>query len=341
MPKKSAPAKKSTKRPAAQPAVAQKPPAKLTLPEAPPKPTGRRLKPAEYKSFRLSKRIRHPIRLPNAVRLSRQALRPLLTNKRLFGSIIVVYGLFSLVLVQGFGGTDVSGLKDQLNQILTGNLGQVGSSIIVFSSLVSTAGGNAGGTASVYQMMLSILVSLAIIWTLRQVAAGAKVRMRDAYYLGMYPLIPFAMVLITIGLQLLPLILGATVYNLVISNGIATYGAERLVWALLYGLLALLSLYMVSSSLFALYIVTLPEMTPLKALRSARALVRYRRWTVLRKVLFLPLLLLVLAAIIMLPIILLVTALAQWVFFLLTMAAVVVIHSYLYTLYRELLREQD
>ena len=60
--------------------------------------------------------------------------------------------------------------------------------------------------------------------------------------------------------------------------------------------------------MFALYIVTLPDMTPMKALRSARELVRYRRWTVLRKVLFLPLMLLVVAAIIMVPIIILADA---------------------------------
>jgi uncharacterized membrane protein YoaK (UPF0700 family) len=96
---------------------------------------------------------------------------------------------------------------------------------------------------------------------------------------------------------------------------------------------------MISSSLFALYIVTLPDMTPFKALRSARELVRHRRWTVLRKILFLPIILLVVAAIIMLPIIIWLTSLAQWVFFLLTMFALVAANAYMYTLYRELLNE--
>jgi hypothetical protein len=96
---------------------------------------------------------------------------------------------------------------------------------------------------------------------------------------------------------------------------------------------------MISSSLFALYIVTLPDMTPMKALRSARELVRHRRWTVLRKILCLPLILLVAGAVIMLPIIIVLTPLAQWVFFLLTMLALVAAHAYMYTLYRELLNE--
>ena len=184
-----------------------------------------------------------------------------------------------------------------------------------------------------------MITSLAVIWALRQVLAGVRVRVRDAYYLGMYPLIPFILVLLVIAVQLLPLVIGGTIYGIVISNGIAVYTVEKLAFALLFILLALLSLYMLSSSLFALYIVTLPDMTPMKALRSARELVRHRRWTVLRKILCLPIILLIVAAVIMVPIIIVLTPLAQWVFFVLTMFAVAAVHTYMYTLYRELLHE--
>jgi hypothetical protein len=155
----------------------------------------------------------------------------------------------------------------------------------------------------------------------------------------MTPLVPFLLVLVVIGLQLLPLVIGASLYAGVINNGLALYTVEKLAWALLAGLLGLLTLYMISSSIFALYIVTLQDMSPMQALRSARGLVRYRRWTVLRKLLYLPLVLLVAAAIIMLPIILLITPLAPWVFFILTMFSLIAAHAYVYTLYRELLNE--
>ncbi len=96
---------------------------------------------------------------------------------------------------------------------------------------------------------------------------------------------------------------------------------------------------MISSSIFALYIVTLPDMTPLKALRSARELVKGRRWAVILRLLSLPVILLIVAAIIMVPIIIVLTPVAQWVFFLLTMFTLVAVHAYMYTLYRELLNE--
>jgi hypothetical protein len=155
----------------------------------------------------------------------------------------------------------------------------------------------------------------------------------------MYPLVPFMLVLTVVGLQLVPMLIGSTLYVTVINGGIAVYAAEKILWGLLFIVLALLSLYMLASSLFALYIVTLPDMTPMKALRSARELVRYRRWTVLRKMLALPLILLLVAFVIMLPIIILAAPLARWVFFLLTMTALTAAHAYMYTLYRELLRE--
>ena len=143
--------------------------------------------------------------------------------------------------------------------------------------------------------------------------------------------------LLVIGLQLIPFLIGGFLYSAVISNGIAVDALENILSALVFLLLALASLYMVCSSVFALYVVTLPDMTPMKALRSARELVRYRRWTVLRKLLFLPITLLVIAAVIMLPIILVVTPIAEWTYFVLTMMALAVIHSYMYALYRELL----
>jgi hypothetical protein len=154
----------------------------------------------------------------------------------------------------------------------------------------------------------------------------------------MYPIVPFILVLCVIGLQLLPLVIGTGLYSLVASNGIAV-GGEIIFWIVLAIALTVLSLYWLCSSLFALYIVTLPDMTPLKALRSARELVRNRRAQVIRKVLWLPLVLFVVAGLIMLPIILWLTPLAQWIFFLLTMFSVVAIHTYMYILYRELLNE--
>lgn len=279
-------------------------------------------------------------KLPSVISLTRSSAHLLWQHKKVFGGIVLVYGLLNLVLVQGLAAsTDVSSLKDQLNSAFTGSLGSVASSLSVFVVLVGSAGNGSSQTAGAYQFFLAVIVSLALIWGLRQTFANATFRIRDAYYQGMYPLVQWILVLLAVGIQLLPLIIGASLYSMVISQGIAVGALEQGVWAILFALLSGVSLYFITASIFALYIVTLPDMTPVKSLRSARDLVSGRRLVVFAKLLALPFILLIGAAMIMIPIIMLTPTLAQWVFFLLTMTAIAASHTYTYGLYRELLND--
>lgn len=279
-------------------------------------------------------------KLPNFWQITKRGSLVVWENKNLFIGITLVYGFLNVLLAQGLAnGNDVSSLKETLNQVFTGNFGSIATGLSVFVVLIGSAGNTTSQTAGAYQTFLAIIGSLAVIWALRQVISGKYPRIRDSFYRGMSPLIPFILVLCVIALQLIPLVIGSTIYSLVINNGIAVTVIEKIAWALIYGGLALVTFYMLSSSLFAIYIVTLPEMTPMKALRSAKELVKGRRWIVLRKVLCLPIILVLAAAIIMLPIIIILTPLAQYVFFILTMFSLIAIHAYLYTLYRELINE--
>lgn len=299
----------------------------------------RQLKPRSYRSFRVSRRIKHQgSQLSGAFRLFRESLLLIRTHWKVLGGIMIVYALLNIVLVRGFGATSNLGeLKDTLQDVFTGSWGQLTSGVALFAVLLSSTGSTSSESASVYQTLLVLMISLAVIWALRQLQAGIKITAREAFYKGMYPMIPFVLVLLVVGLQLVPLLIGSTLYSTVISNGLAATAAERGIWALAFFFLALLSLYMVTSSLFALYIVTLPDMTPMRALRSARQLVLHRRWTVMRKVVFLPIALGALAGIIIIPFIIFITPLAEYVFFCVTIAGLVIIHSYMYRLYRELL----
>jgi hypothetical protein len=300
----------------------------------------RRMKLGGYQSFKLQKSVK-PARKPVAsgFKLFKQALGTLKNSWKLFAGILAVYGILNVILVGGLSNnTDLPLLKDALNQVFTGNLGSFSTGLTLFTVLVGSLG--SGGTtavASAYQTILLLVISVILIWALRQVYASHKVGVRDAFYKGVYPLIPFILVLLVIGLQLVPLVLGTTLYSLLVGGGIAITVLERALTGLAFLALAVMSVYMICSSIFALYIVTLPDMTPMKALRSARELVQFRRWVVLRKILFLPIAILVVSAFIMIPISLYVTPAATAIFFVLTIIGVGVIHSYMYALYRELL----
>jgi len=277
-----------------------------------------------------------PAKLTGAFRLFWRACLELKRQWKLIGGILLVYGLLNIVFVRGLGsGLDLSGIKDSLQG---GTASGVTSTLSAYGALLGSSGNTGSDAAGVYQSVLVILASLALIWALRESwGKTVKLRIRDAYYQGTGQLVPFVLVLAVIAIQFIPMLVGAGIYGIVTDNNLATNGFEQGAWAVLVILLSLVTFYLLTSSLFAMYIVTLPEMTPMKALRSARKLVRPRRWTLLRKVLFLPLALLVLSAVLIVPIILFATPIADWLFFVISLLGLAIIHSYMYSLYRELL----
>lgn len=312
--------------------------AKTAVKKPSPANKARRLKPPKYRSFRLHARIKHQAKLVGSFRLLKRSIGTVLDNWKPFARLALLYGALTILLVRGFGGgLQLDEVKTNLEGAFSGSFSSITTGLTLFSYILGSAGSSQTETGGLYQAMLMVIFSLAAIWGLRQFLAGRRATMREMLYKGMSPLIPFITVLLIISLQLLPLMIGSWLYSVVISNGIAATLLEKTLWGSIFFLLSLLSIYMICSSVFALYIVTLPDMTPMKALRSARQLVLFRRWTVMRKIIFLPIALLVLAIIIMMPFILFVTPLAEWVFFALSTSVLIIVHSYMYTLYRELL----
>lgn len=275
--------------------------------------------------------------MPGAYRLLWRSFGVLKKNWKVFAGILLIYGLVDFIVVQGFSaGQDYSGTKDTLKGLFGGSSADLASGVALFLYMVGSTGQSTSTSVGPYQFIWIIISSLAFIWAFRQTYSGSAFRIRDAYYRSMYPLITFVLVLMVVALELAPALLGGIIYN-VAAGGVASTGIERVMWALVFGLLILLSLYLVVGSIFALYIVCLPDMTPAKALRSAKQLVLNKRWAVLRKVAFLPVALVVLGGLVMIPVILVFSAAASWVFFLLTLLALPVLHSYYYALYRSLL----
>ncbi len=269
----------------------------------------------------------------NVFSLMARAILVLKGQFKLFLGITAIYGALNLLLVRGLSvGVNLASVKSALH----GN-GSLATGSTLFIYLLGGSGNAGSSNAGSYQTILIIIVSLALVWSLRQVYAGSKVRIRDGFYSGIYPLVPVILIMTVIGLELLPFIIGASVYSIVMNNHLAAGAIQDILWLALLILATTATMYMLCSSVFALYIVTLPGMTPMKALKNARELVKHRRYIVVRKLLFLPLSLIVFAAIVMVPIILVDIGLAGWIFFVISMGLLAVAHSYIYALYRELL----
>lgn len=300
----------------------------------------RRLRPPTYKSFRLRRRIKYKgPRLSSSWGLFVTTMRTIASNWKLFGGILLIYGLLNIVLAQGLlGGLDVTGTK-QAVQSTPGGLGRIAAGALLLSSLADS-GGAATQATNAYQAVIMVLTSLAFIAAFRHVRsdeADMRLTPKEAFYSSTHALIQFVLVIVVISLQMIPVAVAAAVYSVVVDTGLAVGPVEQIIWLLLFLAMATVSFYMITSSVFGLYIVTLPSMTPLRALRSARELVRNRRWMVLRKILALPIIIMVLMLIIMTPLILFATQISAVVFFVLSLALLPVIHGYMYSLYRELL----
>lgn len=306
-------------------------------------PVVRRLKPPKRtlnpKTWRRAPLPKHTP-LPKAWSILRTSIALTLSAPMTIAGVTAIYGIGLVLLVRGFSASqDFVTLKVLLDSIMTGTFGKIQSVALQLTLLFGGNGTSSTPNAGVYQGVLLVVCSLAIIWVFRRTQAKESVSTKAAFYQGMYPLIPFMTVLFIIGIQLLPLTIGSYLYSTVIGGGIAVHTGEKIGALVVFIALAVWSLRMITGSVFALYIVTLPDMTPLRAVRSAKRLVAGRRLLIWRKLILLPVVIAVGTSILVLPFLLFFTPVVVWVFFVLSTVWFALIHGYLYTLYRELLND--
>lgn len=274
-------------------------------------------------------------RLSGVLTLTKNAILHIWRHKRIFAILAITYLVLNLLLVRGFVfSADIGEVKGAITDILNGTTGQIAGSLTAMGLLVNSLNPTSE-VAALYQSILVIVFSMFFIWTLRQTYSGEIPKARDVFYRSSYPLVQFMVIIFVLGLQLLPFTLGSFLYTTIVKS--ATSNAEVFAVAVLVFLLAVWSLYMLVVSLVALYIVTLPDMTPLRALRSAKGLVGRRRWTVMRKMLFLPVALTVIGFGIMVPVIIFASSAAEIIFLVASAFVLPLAHGYMYSLYRELL----
>jgi hypothetical protein len=302
---------------------------------------GKTFSPVASRLKRPDKKDRKPAG-PNpgsAFGIFKQSISVVIEEWRFFLIALIIYTVLTIIFVKGISNTNFADLKTSLHTILHGKESGAKANLSLFGLLISTTGSTSSASASVYQTLLLFIFSLVTIWGLRHNFAAKKLRVKDALYKGLYPIIPFILICLTILIDTIPLFAGLFLYGITINDGVAVNVVEKIVWIVICGSLICLTIYFLTSSIFALYIVALPDVKPMQALRSARHLVRYRRWPILRKLLFLPVSLVIVVGIIIIPTIIFVPIITDWTFFVLSLMAVLYANTYLYFLYRDLLNE--
>ena len=271
--------------------------------------------------------------LSSTVSLLGKSFRMLKKDWRPYLAITVVYIFGLLVFVKSFS---VGSIDRELADAASGQgLGvKLSAAATQVSGLVQNATASISAASGVYQIIITTIISLAFIFAFRIALSHEKPTAKKSLYSGMTPLVPYLLVLLMLGLHLIPIAIGAYLFSLAIG---LLYGAEVVLAVI--GLLLFLwwTMFLLSHSIFALIIVTLPDMTPLKALRSAKQLVFKRRLLIWRKIILAALMIALAAVLLLAVFVLWIPQFASWAYFLFSVIILPLYHAFTYTLYREML----
>lgn len=314
-----------------------------------------------HRSFRRTYRRDYvrSLDLPGYWAFTNYVHKTLWNNRKIFLYAAFAYAVMTVILVS-FASEDLYvQVRETINQThdgaFTGVWGEIGKAGLLVAAGATGAfnetQSDTQGAGQVYSVFIGLLTWLTTVWLLRAILAGRKPKMRDGLYHAGAPIVPTFLVAMVIILQILPIALAIFGYSAAISSGLLEGGAEAMVFWSAAGLLTLLSLYWITSTLMALVIVTLPGMYPMQALRAAGDLVVGRRVRILLRLLWMALTVFVLWALAVIPIVMFDGWLkSTWVSIawlplvpisLLIMGAVTVIWtaSYIYLLYRRIVED--
>lgn len=256
-------------------------------------------------------------------------------HKRKLLGVAAVFLVLYLVMVRSGSTFDL----ESTDQLISDELGtnELVNKAVLTGILLGSGGSSESGISSLSAFLLIVLGSLAFIWAIRRLEAGKTFRTRDAYYKGMYPLIPFILVVFLISLQMIPFVVGGFLYATAEVNGLISSLLERAVFVSAWVALGLLSVYWLANSLMGVYAVTLPDIYPLQALRSTKQIVKGRRWSIFLKMAMGAIVLGIVSSLILLLAVMALPAIAVYVYDVLLVLALLFTHIYLFKLYKSLI----
>lgn len=265
-----------------------------------------------HRSFQLTRRrdYARSLQLPGFFAFTRYVNKTLWRHRKVFILLAFIYAVLTAVLI-GIGSQDTysaltSTLRDTGGEAFKGNFGELGKAGLLFLSIASS-GLTTTPTESqqIYTVTLFLLVWLTTVWLLRNLLAGHKVRVRDGLYSAGAPLVSTFLVSLVLTVQLIPLAVAVVGYSAASTSGLLEGGVEAMLFWCAAALLTTLSLYWMTSTFFALIIVSLPGMYPMHALRTAGDMVIGRRLRILLRILWMFVVVGVTWVVILLPFILL------------------------------------
>lgn len=308
-----------------------------------------------HRSFRKTSRrdYARSLEMPGYWAFSLHVIQTLLSQKRLFGSMLVFYVVAGVLLV-GLASQDTySQLSTLLDETANSWDAAGQASLLLLASLSGGLNSTFTEAQQIYSALLLLLVWLAVVWSLRVLLAGNIPKFRDALYNSGAPIVSTAIILFVIVLQLVPVALAIAIINAAIGAGMFDSPTMSLIVSLVALGLGVLSTYWITGSILALVVVTLPGMYPWRAIQTAGDLVTGRRIRILLRLCWMLISAIAFSIVVLLPLIVLDRVLKQaipaieWlpvvpVAMALASAAILIWSAtYVYLLYRKIVEDDS
>ena len=203
---------------------------------------------------------------------------------------------------------DVRANVEQTNKdVADGKIGTVGKAGLTLLGIISTGGLTTMNDAQiVIAVLLFTIIWLVTIYLARHLLAGhQEIKMRDGFYSALSPLVSTLVVGLIIFLEAVPIMLTIIVFQVALTTEFLSTPFYALLFFMFAALMITLSLYLLSSSFFAIIVVSAPGLYPLTAVRMAKNLIIGRRLRFLIRVFYLVIIVALLYLLLLMPAIIL------------------------------------
>ena len=267
-----------------------------------------------HRSFKRTKRrdYSRSLNLPGYIAFTTETVSLLRKQSKTIALMILVFTVSSALLANVLSQDTYLQISNLLQEtsgnIFEGNFSEIGKAALLVASIGgSNFSTDVSSSQQVFALIISVFIWLSTVWLLRAYMAGHKAKLRDALYSSGSPFIPSALLFVLLLIQLIPGAVAAIGISSAVSSSIFGTGILPFIVSIVALLLMVLSLYFITSTFFALIVITLPGMYPWRALKIAGDLVVGRRLRILYRLIWMAGVVAIGWVLIMVPVVLLTT----------------------------------
>ncbi len=264
-----------------------------------------------HRSFKRSYRedYKRKLEVPGITYHAAKTFSVIFKNWKLFLPLLIIAVVMAVVFIGLMNESTFQQFQQVLNQTTEemgyGDIGYVAKAGLLLISTVTTGGLSSSSkeTNTIFFVLIFLILWLSTIFILRHRLAGHKIKLRDALYNAMTPMISSFVIFAIAVIQCIPIFLLIIVYSAAVQTEFLATPFYALLFFIFAALMVILSGYLLSSSLMAFVAVSAPGLYPMKAMHAASDLMMGRRFKFVLRIIALIFILAITWVAVMLPLI--------------------------------------